>query len=111
MLRINRAISLLLLTCMSQMVWAQQLHDPTKPLVAMTAGQDSASPVVSAFTLHSIVTSGKQRYAVINNQLYQQGDNIGDTRIKQITENSVVFTDGRKLVVFQGITSKIGTEK
>ncbi|QDF68320.1 MSHA biogenesis protein MshK [Shewanella sp. SNU WT4] len=111
MWRINLSLSLLLLVCCSHSAWAEMLRDPTRPLVSSGAMSGAHATANRGLKLHSIVTSASRRYALINNQLYQVGSKIADTQIQRITDNSVILADGRKLVVFQGVTSQLGTQK
>ena len=51
------------------------------------------------FRLSGIIATGKQPVAIINDDVYQIGDKVGDREVKRIIPNEVTLTDGRGDIV------------
>ncbi|WP_394203821.1 MSHA biogenesis protein MshK [Shewanella waksmanii] len=99
---INR--SLLVILLLPTLVQAQSLRDPTRPSASVYQQQSASSDVSdSGLVLQSIVVSGKDASAVINNKIYLVGDRVQGVVIAKIQSESVTLADGRKLQMYQAI--------
>ena len=113
--------NLLIVCCMGLLLWevsfaasAQEvLPDPTRQPLEVGAIAVSASAVPDNATreihLQSIIISHEQRAAIIDGQLFKLGDSIGEAKLLQINEGSIVLsgTQGRKTVnLFPGVEIK-----
>jgi len=93
-----RAIILIVLLFVSLNSHAKQIKsDPTRPgVILVKTGQITSKKTVKAKTLLSaiFIKQGK-RQAIINNELYQQGDFFSGKKIITIKSNKVVLQTSR----------------
>ncbi|HDS1196650.1 MSHA biogenesis protein MshK [Shewanella algae] len=94
---------LLALLC-SQDLAAASLRDPTMPAqgVNLPAKEQGGQGLV----LSSLLSGPQGKRAVINNQIYRQGDRIQGVVLSRIDQDSVLLADGRRLYLFQAITER-----
>ncbi|TVL52205.1 hypothetical protein AYJ00_06065 [Shewanella algae] len=88
----------------SQGLAAASLRDPTMPAqgVNLLAKEQGGQGLI----LSSLLSGPQGRRAVINNQIYRQGDRIQGVVLSRIDQDSVLLADGRRLYLFQAITER-----
>lgn len=93
------------LLCLPAIAAADTLPDPTRPSIDLSSsGAASASDVLTDETatrgLQSIIISPLYRAAIINGETVRVGDKVGDDRLVEVRENSVVLQNaqGRRVV-------------
>ncbi len=98
-----KSLILLALLC-SQDLAAASLRDPTMPAqgVNLPAKEQGGQGLI----LSSLLSGPQGRRAVINNQIYRQGDRIQGVVLSRIDQGSVLLADGRRLYLFQAITER-----
>lgn len=98
-----KCLILLALLC-SQGLAAASLRDPTMPAqgVNLPAKEQGGQGLI----LSSLLSGPQGRLAVINNQIYRQGDRIQGVVLSRIDQDSVLLADGRRLYLFQAITER-----
>lgn len=102
----NAAASIsMMFACCTGGAFARDLPDPTRPpdLAAKgvpaiggsgsSAGIDASEP----FRLQSVIVSPGRKVAVINGQIVEPGDKVGDAVVVEITESEVVLRSGKDL--------------
>lgn len=98
-----KSLILLAMLC-SQGLAAASLRDPTMPAqgVNLLAKEQGGQGLI----LSSLLSGPQGRRAVINNQIYRQGDRIQGVVLSRIDQDSVLLADGRRLYLFQAITER-----
>jgi MSHA biogenesis protein MshK len=88
----------------SQGLAAASLRDPTMPAlgVNLPAKEQGGQGLI----LSSLLSGPQGKRAVINNQIYLQGDRIQGVVLSRIDQDSVLLADGRRLYLFQAITER-----
>lgn len=102
-LRMSLAASLL---CVPLTVTAETLPDPTQPAIDLGLGAASgvaaeAAPAEAAPRgLQSIIIAPQRRAAIINGETVVVGGKVGDSKLVEVRENSVVLQNaqGRRVV-------------
>lgn len=61
--------------------------------------QEIVKKKAEEYKLSGIIATGKQPVAIINDDVYQLGDKVGDKVVKQITRNEVVLADEKDRIV------------
>ncbi|WOT04800.1 MSHA biogenesis protein MshK [Shewanella youngdeokensis] len=82
---------------------AASLRDPTLPGSGVIVASNSAASVSKTMTLNSVVVKHNSAFAVINGQIYKQGQRVNGVKIMKIDEDTVSLADGRKLKMFEAI--------
>lgn len=72
------------------------LVDPTKPLHFKSAVHKKKQ-IAALPKLQSILDDGKQRRAILNNQLYKTGQWIGEYQITAINRDTLFLRDKKRL--------------
>lgn len=72
------------------------LVDPTRPLHFKSAVHKKKSSAVLP-KLQSILDDGKQRRAIVNNQLYKTGQWVGEYRITAIKSDALFLRDKKRV--------------
>ena len=98
-----KGLILLALLCSQDLV-AASLRDPTMPAQGLNA--PAKEPGGQGLVLSSLLNGPQGRRAVINNQIYRQGDRIQGVVLSRIDQGSVLLADGRRLYLFQAITER-----
>lgn len=87
----------------TQFALAETLPDPTRPAIDLNAGPGAAEAVpVEAVPqgLQSVIISSGYRAAIINGQTVTLGDMVGNSKLVEIRESSVVLQNaqGRRVM-------------
>ncbi|HTJ97093.1 MAG TPA: hypothetical protein VL381_06465 [Rhodocyclaceae bacterium] len=90
-MNLNRILLASALLCMGWNldVHAQELRDPTRP--AGSVGQSSDAEQASSGLQSIVRRAGAKPQALINGELIALGGKVGDARLVQINESSVVL--------------------
>lgn len=86
-------------------VSAASLRDPTLPgagSVAVNADPTTLA-VNKTLVLNSILSRPNGSFAVINNEIFKQGQRVQGVKILHIGKDTVSLADGRKLTMFKAI--------
>jgi MSHA biogenesis protein MshK len=93
------------LLCASQIAQAEPLPDPTLPAIDLNSSGTGSSPDVVldeavSHGLQSIIISPNYRAAIINGETVNLGGKIGDSRLVEVRESSVVLQNaqGRRVL-------------
>ena len=81
-------------------VSAQTLDDPTRPYRA-PASNGPAGEARRSFELSGVLLSSSRRIAVINGELYREGDTVDGARVVRIDPRSVRLQRGDQIVVVE----------
>lgn len=96
-----------LLMCALQVAAAESLPDPTRPSIDLnygTGGADSTADTVPVEPapqgLQSIIIAPHYRAAIINGETVSLGGKLGDSRLVEVRESSVVLQNahGRRVM-------------
>ena len=98
-----KGLILLALLCSQELV-AASLRDPTMP--AQGVSLSTKQPGEQSLVLNSLLKGPQGKRAVINNQIYRQGDRVQGVVLSLIDQDSVLLADGRRLYLFQAITER-----
>ncbi len=106
-----RTLSFALLLGAVQAAQAEGLPDPTRPAIDLGGGGAGVAPQVEAAPrgLQSILIAPGHRAAIINGQAVTLGDKVGDARLVEVHESSVVLQGphGRRVMeLFPGVNMK-----
>ncbi len=97
-------ILLATLLCLPQIVAAESLPDPTRPAIDLGGGNGGAADTAPAEAaprgLQTIIISPQYRGAIINGESVRLGGKVGDARLVEIGESSVVLQNaqGRRVL-------------
>jgi MSHA biogenesis protein MshK len=92
------------LLCVPQIAAAESLPDPTRPAIDLSGGAGGAADAAPVETapqgLQSTIISPEYRAAIINGKTVRLGGKVGDSRLIEVRENSVVLQNaqGRRVM-------------
>lgn len=105
-----RILLFALLIGATQAAQAEGLPDPTRPAIDLGGSGVGAAPTEPAQQgLQSVIISPRHQAAIINGQTVSVGDKVGDARLVEVRENSVVLQGprGRRVMeLFPGVNMK-----
>lgn len=117
---VSGAMLVLIIALFSVAAAAEELPDPTRPPVSLTApvaAPASGMPEIRPAKLQSILISKTRRAAIIDGESVELGGKYGDTKLIEVNEGSIVLrgAQGRQVLTLfpdvkitgkQGITIK-----
>lgn len=89
-MKIYMLIGGLLLTC--GQLNGQQLIDPTRPVAQAMLPPGNVGQGSSAMQLNAVFSQGPNKYAIINGETVQEGQQIAGLTLMTISPNGVVLT-------------------
>ena len=81
--------------------FAEELTDPTKPPVSISAPLETAAVVKKEAVLQSILISEKRRAAIIDGVTVELGATLEDARLIEVNTNYVVLKTGKQRQVLK----------
>jgi MSHA biogenesis protein MshK len=102
--QISRLVLLILSSSFCFNLSAASLRDPTLPGSGVSITNTAAVSVNKALVLNSVLIKQDGSFAVINNQIFTQGQRVQGVKIVHIGKDAVSLADGRKLTMFKAIT-------
>lgn len=97
----NLRMLTLVLLCTTQFVLAETLPDPTRPAIDLGASGVDVAPVEPVPQgLQSVIIAPHHRAAIINGETVELGGKVGNARLVEVRENSVVLQgpQGRRVM-------------
>ena len=98
----DRLIACCALSCLlfAQQASAQELTDPTRPAISMEAGDGAAGEEAQAEQdqtrgLRLIIIRKDRRAAIIDGRTVELGGKVGDAKLVEVNEGSVVLQGAR----------------
>ncbi|WP_346347752.1 MSHA biogenesis protein MshK [Shewanella gelidimarina] len=82
---------------------ADSLRDPTLPGAGASITNTATVSSNKALVLNSILIKQSGSFAVINNEIFKQGQRVQGVKIVHIDKDTVSLADGRKLTMFKAI--------
>ncbi len=106
---------LTMLSCLlPQIAAAESLPDPTRPAIDFRAGvgdeADAAQAEAAPRGLQTIIISPHYRAAIINGETVRLGGKVGDSKLVEVRENSVVLQNAQGRRVME-LFPKVGINK
>lgn len=97
-----KALLTVLLLCATQTALAETLPDPTRPAIDLSAGAGAETMPVEPPPqgLQSIIISPQHRAAIINGETVSLGGKVGNSKLVEVRESSVVLQNaqGRRVM-------------
>jgi MSHA biogenesis protein MshK len=90
--------------CIPQIAAAESLPDPTRPAIDLSGGAGAVADIATFEAaprgLQSTIISPQYRAAIINGVTVRLGDTVGDSRLVEVRESSVVLQNaqGRRVM-------------
>ena len=102
--QISRPVLFILMSVLSCSLNAASLRDPTLPGAGAMISSAQTAVVDKTLTLNSVLIKQSGAVAVINNEIYKEGQRVQGVKIVHIGKDAVSLADGRKLTMFKAIT-------
>ncbi|MCL1050059.1 MSHA biogenesis protein MshK [Shewanella abyssi] len=102
--QISRLVLLIVVGSYCVNLSAASLRDPTLPGAGASITNTATVSVNKSLTLNSVLIKQDGSLAVINNEIFKQGQRVQGVKIVHIGKDTVSLADGRKLTMFKTIT-------